>query len=53
MSMDELFSQIKSNADLSNEFEAATDSGSIAAFLTAHGCTATEAEFTAYIADHS
>ncbi|MCH5295038.1 MAG: hypothetical protein J1F14_03960 [Treponema sp.] len=51
--MEELFAQIKGNADLANEFEAATDNGTIGAFLSAHGCSASEADFTSYIADHS
>lgn len=53
MSAEELVAQIKSNPDLANEFENATDSGTIADFLKAKGCSASEAEFTAYIADHS
>ncbi len=53
MSVEELVSQIKSNASLAQEFENATDSGTIADFLKSKGCSATEEEFTSYIADHS
>ena len=53
MSMEELVAQIKGNPALAQEFENATDSGTIADFLKAKGCSASEAEFTSYIAEHS
>ncbi len=53
MSAEELYNKIMADAGLQAALEKATDSGTVADFLTANGCSASPEEFTAYVAEHS
>lgn len=53
MSAEELYNKIMADAGLQAALEKATDSGTVAEFLSANGCTASVDEFTACIAAHS
>ncbi len=53
MSAEEMYNKIMADAGLQAALEKATDSGTVAEFLSANGCTASVDEFTACIAAHS
>ncbi len=53
MSAEELYNKIMADAGLQAALEKATDSGTVAEFLSANGCTASVDEFTACVAAHS
>lgn len=53
MTAEELYNKILADGALQAEFEAATDSGKVADFLSAKGCSASADEFAVYVADHA
>ena len=53
MTAEELYNKILADGALQAEFEAATDSGKVADFLSAKGCSASADEFAAYVAEHA
>ncbi|MBR1911911.1 MAG: hypothetical protein IJ828_06105 [Treponema sp.] len=53
MTAEELYSQIMGSADLQQELEAATDAGTLDAFLSSKGCSASADEFSACVASHT
>ena len=53
MSAEELYTKIMSDAGLQSALEEATDSGKVAEFLSAQGCSASVDEFTACLASHN
>ncbi len=53
MSVEELYNKVKADAGLQAALEKATDSGTVADFLSANGCTGSAEEFAAYVAEHS
>ena len=52
MSAEELYTKIMSDSGLQQALEEATDSGKLADFLAAQGCSASVDEFTACLASH-
>ena len=50
MSAEELYNKIMADAGLQAALEKATDSGTVADFLSSNGCSASVDEFTAYVA---
>ena len=52
MSAEELYTKIMADAGLQKALEDATDSGKVAEFLAAQGCSASVDEFTACLASH-
>lgn len=53
MSAEEFYNKVKADAGLQAALEKATDSGTVADFLSANGCTASADEFASYVAEHS
>ena len=53
MSAEEFYNKVKADASLQAALEKASDSGTVADFLSANGCSASAEEFAAYVADHS
>ena len=53
MTAEELYSQVMGSAELQQELEAATDAGTLDAFLSSKGCSASAEEFSACVASHT
>ncbi len=53
MTAEELYTQVMGDAALQAELEAATDNGTLDAFLSAKGCSASSEEFSACVAAHT
>ncbi|MCH5291632.1 MAG: hypothetical protein J1D88_07775 [Treponema sp.] len=53
MTAEEFFKKIMGSTDLQQALENATDSGTLDDFLKTNGCSASAAEFTSYISEHS
>ncbi len=53
MTAEELYSQIMGSPALQQELEAATDAGTLDAFLSSKGCSASADEFSACVASHA
>ncbi len=53
MTAEEFYKKIMASPELQQALENATDSGSLGAFLSSNGCSASEDEFCACIASHS
>lgn len=52
MNAEEFYKKIMTDKSLQQALEDATDSGTLAAFLSSNGCTASEDEFTACVGSH-
>lgn len=52
MNAEEFYTKVKADAGLQAALEEATDSGTLADFLSANGCTASADEFSACVAAH-
>ncbi|MBR0031294.1 MAG: hypothetical protein IJP61_03295 [Treponema sp.] len=52
MNAEEFYEKVKADAGLQKALEEATDSGKLAEFLTASGCTASVEDFSACVAAH-
>lgn len=53
MTAEELYAQVMGSTELQQELEAATDAGTLEAFLTSKGCSASADEFSACVASHT
>lgn len=53
MSAEEFYTKIMADKGLQQALEDATDSGTLAEFLTANGCSASVDDFTSCLASHT
>ena len=53
MNAEEFYTKIMADTGLQQALEEATDSGKVAEFLTANGCSASLDDFTACLASHT